>query len=101
MVHIAQELDLTDLVPRQNEMSFVDWWHNTIRRVKKEHKKGVNTLIMLDAWIIWKYRNACVFKEASPWVNTILCELKDRSTAYIWCMVSAKKLYGLGLTFAI
>jgi len=39
MVQIAQELDLTDLVPRQNEMSFVDWWHNTIRRVKKENKK--------------------------------------------------------------
>jgi len=37
---------------------------------------------MLDAWIIWKYRNARVFEEASPWVNTILCELKDRSTAY-------------------
>ena len=37
---------------------------------------------MLDAWIIWKYRNAYVFEEASPWVNTILCELKDRSTAY-------------------
>ena len=31
-------------------------------RVSKEHRKGVNTLIILGAWIIWKHRNACVFQ---------------------------------------
>jgi len=70
-----------------------------MRRVKKEHKKGVNTLIILGTWIIWKHRNACVFEEASPLVNTILCELKDEHG--LWCMAGAKKLQGLGLTFAI
>ena len=70
-----------------------------MRRVKKEHKKGVNTLIILGAWIIWKHRNACVFEGVSPLVNTILCELKDEHD--LWCMAGAKKLQGLGLTITI
>jgi hypothetical protein len=74
----------------QNDRSFADWWCKTMRRVKKEHKKGVNTLIILGAWTIWKHRNACVFEGA----NIILCELKDEHT--LWCMAGAKKLQGLG-----
>uniref|UniRef100_A0A0A9CBE6 Uncharacterized protein n=1 Tax=Arundo donax TaxID=35708 RepID=A0A0A9CBE6_ARUDO len=27
----------------------------------KHHRKGLNSVIMLGAWIIWKQRNACVF----------------------------------------
>jgi hypothetical protein len=45
-------LNLADSVPRQNELSFADWWRVTISRVSKEHRKGVNTLIILGAWII-------------------------------------------------
>ena len=40
-----------------------------------------------------------MFEGASPSVNTILCELKDEHG--LWCMAGAKKLQGLGLTFAI
>jgi hypothetical protein len=59
---LLHPLELTYLVPSQNERSFADWWRKMMRRVKKEHKKGVNTLIILGAWTIWKYRNACVFE---------------------------------------
>jgi hypothetical protein len=62
---------------------------------KKGAQKGVNTLIILGAWTIWKHRNACVFEGASPSVNTILCELKDEHG--LWCMAGVKKLHGLGL----
>jgi hypothetical protein len=97
---LLQPLELTDLVPHQNERSFADWWckSKTMRRVKKGHRKGVNTLIILGAWTIWKHRNVCVFQRASPSVNTTLCELKDEHG--LWCMAGAKKLQGLGLTFA-
>jgi hypothetical protein len=66
-----------------------------MRRVKEELKKGVNTLVLLDTWIIWKHRNACVFEGASPSVNTILSDLKDEHS--LWCMAGAKNLQGLGL----
>jgi hypothetical protein len=52
VVQIAQPLELTDLVLHQNESSFADWWRKTLRRVKKDHKKGVNTLIILGVWTI-------------------------------------------------
>jgi hypothetical protein len=45
-------LNLADSVPRQNELTFADWWRTAISRVSKEHRKGVNTLIILGAWII-------------------------------------------------
>jgi hypothetical protein len=69
-----------------------------MRRVNKEHRKGVNTLIILGAWIVWKHRNACVFKGASPSINMIWSELKDEHS--LWCMAWAKKLQGLRLALA-
>jgi hypothetical protein len=33
---LLHPLELTDLVPWQNGRSFADWWHKTMRRVKKE-----------------------------------------------------------------
>jgi len=67
-------------------------------RVSKEHRKGVNTLIILGAWIIWKHRNACVFEGASPSLNMIWSELKNEHN--LGCMVGARKLQGLGLALA-
>ncbi|GJN15444.1 hypothetical protein PR202_gb02359 [Eleusine coracana subsp. coracana] len=69
-----------------------------MRRVKKEHKKRLNSLIILSALIIWKHRNACVFEGAPLSVNTILSELKDEHS--LWRMAGAKKLQGLDLVIA-
>jgi hypothetical protein len=67
-------------------------------RVNKEHRKGVNTLIILGAWIIWKHRNTCVFEGASPSINMIWSEPKDEHS--LWCLAGTKKLQGLGLVLA-
>jgi len=88
-------LNLADCVPHHNELSFADWWRKTINRVNKEHRKGVNSLIILGAWIIWKHRNACIFEGASPSINLIWSELKNEHS--LWCLAGAKKLEGLGL----
>jgi hypothetical protein len=42
-------LNLADSTPRQNEWSFAEWWRKTIGRVSKEHRRGVNSLIILGA----------------------------------------------------
>ncbi|GJN31823.1 hypothetical protein PR202_gb20270 [Eleusine coracana subsp. coracana] len=62
-------------------------------------KKGVNSLIILTAWSIWKHRNTCVFYGAAPSVSAIMQEIKDEHG--LWCMVEAKKLEGLGLAGGI
>ena len=88
-------LNLSRSVPRQHESSFTEWWCRTIKRVKKEDRKGVNSLIILGTWMIWKHRNACVFEGASPSVNSILSLLKDEHS--LCCLAGAEKLQGLGL----
>ena len=88
-------IGLAGSVPRQNEGNFANWWRKTMKRVEKEHRRGVNSLIILGAWIIWKHRNACVFKGVAPSVTSIIREFKDEHS--LWCLAGAKKLQGLEL----
>ena len=63
--------------------------------MKKEYTRGVNSLIILGAWMIWKHRNACVFEGVPPSVNSIMRDIKDEHS--LWCLAIAKKLQDLGL----
>ena len=75
--NLLRPLNLGNHVPRQRERCFADWWRKVIKKVPKDLRKGVNSLIILGAWMIWKHRNACVFEGVAPSVNTIVRELKD------------------------
>ena len=86
-------------MPGQRERSFAEWWHKVNKKVKKENKKGVNSLIILGAWMIWKHRNACVFEGVTPSINFITRDLKDEQS--LWCLAGARKLQGLGLAGVI
>jgi hypothetical protein len=88
-------LQLTDSVPQQNECSFADWWCRIMKRVRKPHKKGVNSLNILAAWSIWKHRNDYVLKGVSPSINTILGAIKDDLS--LWGLARAKRLRELNL----
>jgi hypothetical protein len=70
-------LQLIISVPQQNERSFADWWRRIMKRVKKQQKKGVNSLSILAASSIWKHRNDYVLKGVSPSINTIRDAIKD------------------------
>jgi hypothetical protein len=85
--------------PRQREKSFADWWKKVVKKTPKALRKGVNSLIILGAWMIWRHRNACVFDNVAPSVNTIIRELKDEVS--LWCLAGAKKLQGLGLALVL
>ena len=93
--NLLRPLNLGNHVPRQRERCFADWWRKVIKKVPKDLRKGVNSLIILGAWMIWKHQNACVFEGVAPSVNTIMRELKDELS--LWCLAGAKKLLGLGL----
>ncbi|XP_039853738.1 uncharacterized protein LOC120712091 isoform X2 [Panicum virgatum] len=41
-------------------------WKKAERKLRKQHRKGFNSLCILGAWILWKHRNACVFEGVSP-----------------------------------
>ena len=47
-------------------------------------RKGLNSLIILVAWEIWKHRNVCVFEGASPNVQEVLHAMAIEGS--LWCM---------------
>ncbi|GJN17837.1 hypothetical protein PR202_gb04939 [Eleusine coracana subsp. coracana] len=89
-------LQLGTAVPQHNERNFADWWRRTIKSPPMEQRKGLNSLIILAAWEIWKHRNDCVFEGTSPSVNTILDAIRDEHG--LWCGAGARKLMDLNLT---
>jgi hypothetical protein len=93
--NLLRPLSLGEYIPRQRERNFAEWWRKVVKRVQKEHKRGVNSIIILGAWMIWKHRNAYVFEGAALSVTSIMRDLKDEHN--LWCVAGARKLQGLGL----
>jgi hypothetical protein len=57
-----QHLDFMHLAPQHVVIRSSGWWKRAITAAAKEVRKGLNSLIILVAWEIWKHRNACVFR---------------------------------------
>ena len=81
-------LGLQDQVPNSREISFADWWRKATKNLPKE-KKGLNMVIILGAWILWKHRNACVFDGAPSRISSLMQAFKDEE---LWCLAGARGL---------
>jgi hypothetical protein len=88
-------LNLQQLVPSITKHSFTTWWRRASKRVSKDQRKGVNTLIILGPWMPWKQRKACVWGRLSS-VPTTPRNLKLE--AHLWTLAGASKLQGLWLS---
>ncbi|GJM97337.1 hypothetical protein PR202_ga14257 [Eleusine coracana subsp. coracana] len=86
---------MLQLAPSREESSFADWWRWASKCTSKERRKGTNSLIILGAWSIWKYSNACVFEGTSPGISELIISFKDEN--HLWCLAGAKGLSALGL----
>jgi hypothetical protein len=51
---------------------FADWWRKAVKKIQKDTRKGLDLIIILGAWVIWKYRNSCVFGSTQPCINDLL-----------------------------
>jgi hypothetical protein len=54
------------LAPLPAVASFDEWWKQVSESVSGIAQKGLNSLIILGAWTIWRHRKVCVFNEKSP-----------------------------------
>jgi hypothetical protein len=90
---IFQKLKLYAVRPPESTSRFYGWWCRTLRSVPKEMHKGVNSLVILVAWELWKQWNVCVFKGARPNVQTLLYNVAKESS--LWCMAGATALQEL------
>jgi hypothetical protein len=79
--------------PLPDTNSFSGWWSQTVKRVPKEFKKGLNSLIILVAWELWKHRNACVFDGARPCFQVVMQAVSNSSN--LWCGAAASALHKL------
>jgi hypothetical protein len=51
---------------------FLSWWGKALRVVAKDWHKGLNYVVILVAWEIWKHRNSCVFEHTRPSIPGLL-----------------------------
>ena len=92
---VLHQLGMLQLAPQPTVIRFSGWWKRTTAAVPKDLRKGLNSLIILVAWEIWKHRNSCVFDGATPSIIEVLRQFRDEYK--LWCLAAAKKLQPLQL----
>ena len=70
-----------------------DWWQQARNTFSKVVGRGFNSLVMLEAWILWKERNDIVFNGVPPRLDRVL--LRAQEEADHWMLAGAKSLRGL------
>ena len=88
-----QQLGLLQLAPQPTTVRFSGWWRKTVAAAPKEARKGLNSLIILVAWEVWKHRNACVFEKKRPSIQDVLRSVSLEGG--LWCSAGASKLQEL------
>jgi hypothetical protein len=56
---LLQFVGLAALAPQPSD-SFADWWEKVEGLVCDELRAGLNSLVILSSWTIWKLRNDCL-----------------------------------------
>ncbi|WVZ70726.1 hypothetical protein U9M48_019369, partial [Paspalum notatum var. saurae] len=87
---VLQHLGLAALAPSISNSRFNAWWKVAASNVLKELRQGLNSLIILVVWEVWKHRNACIFEEAQPNNQVLLQAVLVESS--LWCKAGASKL---------
>ena len=63
------------------------------QKLPKEMRKGLNSLIILVAWEVWKFRSACAFEGLSPNIQSLLQKVDNECSS--WRMAGASDLQDL------
>ena len=90
---VLQQLGLLQLAPQPTVTHFLGWWRRSTAAIPKEARKGLNSLIILVSWEIWKHRNICVFDNKRPSVQEVLRAINAEGG--LWCSAEASKLQEL------
>lgn len=81
---------LPDVSPSPDDKDFFDCWMRVVALSPEQVKQGLNLVITLGAWMLWKHHNNCVFNGANT--NTQLVIRTFLEEAHLWCFVGTKGL---------
>jgi hypothetical protein len=82
------QVGLQALSPQLTDTSFYDWWEKVGCDRSGLLLQGIDSLIILGAWIIWNQRNKCVFDKVAP---DIVCALTISSEErMLWSVAGAR-----------
>ena len=87
---LLQHVGLSSLTPQPGDSAWEDWWEKPEAATAGDVRKGLNSIVILGAWSIWKHRNDCTFNGVVPNINTALSIAKD--DAHWGCLAGAKGL---------
>lgn len=83
-------VNLQQFSPSNSDLVFQVWWANLEGKIPAVQRKGINLLVVLVAWWLWKQRNECVFEGATHGGNRIIQNIKDG--IHRWCLAGARCL---------
>lgn len=83
-----QRFGLEAVTPQPADNYFEDWWQHASNSVSNSVVEGLNYLVILGAWVLWKHRNDCVFNGVSPSLSAVLAMAGDE--VRLWSMAEAK-----------
>jgi hypothetical protein len=67
---ILQRMGLPALAPQPPLPSFDEWWRHVSNLVSGIIQNGLNSLIILGAWTLWRHGNDCVRWKIPPSSNS-------------------------------
>jgi hypothetical protein len=68
----------------------VVWWSLVGGQISGVARRGLNTLIILGAWTLWKHRNSCVFDKKSPNIEEAIRKADQEKD--MWSCAGARDL---------
>jgi hypothetical protein len=87
---MLRQFGLQALAPQPTTRSFMVWWKEVSETVDSPYRDGLNTLIVLGAWVLWNHRNKCVFGGLSPGIVVVLIQVGEERR--MWELARAKGL---------
>jgi hypothetical protein len=82
------KVQLQELAPQPGESSFMEWWQKANERAPEPSKNGLNSMIILGAWTLWKHQNRCVFDGIAP--NLVTAVTQDDEERRFWELAGAR-----------
>jgi len=81
---LLQQVGLPLMAPTTGKSSFDNWWAKVEASVNRDVRKGLNSLIILGVWSIWRHRNDFLFNGATPNVVMAGALLGKKCTSGVW-----------------